>query len=104
MRLEHALRLIESCNYPADAEAIIAIADQREPELLATYIEENADDGLLFLQQSLGWFAASQAAAPQRRPVLHALAVQSLDQAAAKCPDFPLIEELRIAYTQRRAP
>jgi len=103
-RQDHALQLIESCSYPADAEAIIAIVDQREPELLAVHIEENADDGLLFLQQSLRWFAASQAAPPQRRPVLHALAVQSLDQAAAACPDFSLIDELRVAYTQRRAP
>jgi hypothetical protein len=103
-RQERALRLVESCPYPADAEAVLAIADQREPELLAIYIEENADNGLLSLQQSLGWFTASQTAPPPRRPVLHALAVQSLDQAAAACPDFQLIDELRVAYTQRRTP
>jgi hypothetical protein len=103
-REDHALRLIESCRYPSDTEAIIAIADHREPELLAAYIEENTDNGLLSLQQSLGWYAASQAAPPPRRPVLHALAVQSLDQAAAACPDYPLIDELRVAYTQRQAP
>ena len=43
------------------------LADHLEPELLAVYIEENADNGLLFLQQSLGWFAASQTAPPPRR-------------------------------------
>ena len=100
-RQDRALGLIEACAYPAHADAIIAIADQREPELLAVYIEENVDNGLLFLQQSLGWFAASQTAPPPRRPVLHALAVQSIDQAEAACPDFPLIGELRVAYTQR---
>ena len=98
-RQERALWLINACAYPADANAIVAIADKREPELLAVHIEENADNGLLFLQQSLGWFAASQTAPPPRRPVLHALAVQSLDQAEAACPDFPLIDELRLAYT-----
>ncbi len=103
-RLDRALRLVDACSYPADADAIIAIVDQSEPEQLAVYIKENADNGLLFLQQSLGWFVASQSAPPQRRPVLHALAVQSLDQAAAACPDYPLIDELRVAYTQRRAP
>ena len=103
-REDRALRLVASCRYPADAEAVIAIAEQHEPELFAVYIEKNADNGLLLLQQSLGWFAASQAAPPPRRPVLHALAVQSLDQAAAACPDFPLIDELRVAYTQRRTP
>ena len=101
-RQDRALRLISACSYPADADAIIAIADNREPELLAAYIEVNADNGLLFLQQSLGWFAASQAAPPRRRPVLHALAVQSLDQAEMACPDYALIAELRVAYTQVR--
>jgi len=100
-RQDRALRLIEACAYPAHTNAIIAIADQREPELLAVYIEENVDNGLLFLQQSLGWFAASQVAPPPRRPVLHALAVQSLDQAKAACPDFPPIDEMRVDYTQR---
>jgi len=103
-RQDRALRLVEACPYPADTDAIVAIADQREPEMLAVHIEENADNGLLFLRQSLGWFTASQAAPPPRRPVLHALAVQSLDQAAAVCPDYPLIDELRVAYTQRRVP
>jgi hypothetical protein len=103
-RQDRALQLVSACPYPADADAIIAITDHREPELLATYIEENADNGLLSLQQSLGWYAASQAAPPPRRPVLHALAVQSLDRAEAACPDFPLIDELRVVYTQRRAP
>lgn len=103
-RQDHALRLVSACSYPADADAIIAIADDREPELLAAYIEENADNGLLSLKQSLGWYAASQAAPPPRRPVLHALAMQSLDQAEAACPDYPPIDELRIAYTQRKAP
>jgi len=98
-RRERAFWLINACAYPADANAIIAIADNREPELLAVHIEENADNGLLFLQQSLGWFAARQTAPPPRRPVLHALAVQSLDQAEAACPDFPLIDEFRLAYT-----
>jgi hypothetical protein len=99
-RQERALRLVEACAYPANAEAIVAIADKRKPELLAVYIEESANNGLLFLQQSLGWFAASQSAPPPQRPVLHALAVQSLDQAKAACPDYQLIDELRVAYTQ----
>jgi hypothetical protein len=95
-----ALRLVEACAYPANAEAIVAIAEKSEPELLAAYIDENPNNGLLFLQQSLGWFAASQSAPPPQRPVLHALAVQSLDQAKAACPDYQLIDELRVAYTQ----
>lgn len=103
-RQDRALRLVAACSYPADTAAIIAIADQPEPELFAVHIEENADNGLLFLQQSLGWFAASQAAPRPRQPVLHALAVQSLDQAEDACPDYPLIDELRVAYTQRRVP
>lgn len=99
-RQVYALRQIEACAYPADAEAIIALVDQREPELLAVYIDENADNGLLFLQQSLAWFDAVQTAPPPQRPVLHALAVQSLDQAKAACPDFELIDDLRVAYTR----
>ena len=99
-----ARRIIETCPYPASAAAIVALAAEGDPEVLTTHIEANADNGLLLLEQSLGWFAAMQAAPPTEKPVLYALAVQSLDGAATACPGYARIEEARVAYTRLETP
>jgi hypothetical protein len=99
-----ARRIIESCPYPASAAAIVALATAQDPDALTTHIEANADNGLLLLAQSTGWFAALQAAPPPEKPVLFALALQRLDDAAKACPGYARIEELRVAYTRLETP
>jgi hypothetical protein len=103
-RIGPAERLIDACPYPANGDAIIALVDGREPELLAGPIQDNADNGLLYLQQARAWFEAIDDAAPHQRPVLFSLATQSLDQAKVECPDLEQIEATRVAYTERQTP
>jgi hypothetical protein len=103
-RREGARRIIEDCPYPGSAVAIVALATADDPEALAAHIDANADSGLLLLEQSQGWFAAMQAAPPPEKPVLYALAVQSLDGAAMACPGYARVEELRVAYTRLETP
>ena len=67
-RREAARRIIEGCPYPASAAAIIALVAIDNPEALAAHIEANSDNGLLYLKQSQGWFAAMQAAPPWLSP------------------------------------
>ena len=83
---------------------LVALVDGREPELLAGPIQDNADNGLLYLQQARAWFEAIDDAAPHQRPVLFSLATQSLDQAKVECPDLEQIEATRVAYTERQTP
>ena len=99
-----ARRIIENCPYPASAAAIVALAAEGDPEVLATHIEANADNGLLLLAQSMSWFAAMQAAPPPEKPVLYSLAIQRLDSAARACPDYARIEAMRVAYTRLETP
>jgi len=103
-RRSAALALIDACAYPSSAAAVIAIADETEPELLAPLVQENADNGLLLLAQAVGWFRARDAAPPPKKPVLHALAMQSLDDAARACPGYAPIDAVRVAYTQSANP
>jgi hypothetical protein len=103
-RREDARRIIEDCPYPSSAAAIVALATADDPETLAAHIEANAGNGLLLVEQSQGWFAAMQAAPPSEKPVLYALAVQSLDGAAMACPDYDRIGQLRDAYTRLETP
>ena len=84
--------------------ATMALATAQDPDALTTHIEANADNGLLLLAQSTGWFAALQAAPPPEKPVLFALALQRLDDAAKACPGYARIEELRVAYTRLETP
>ena len=99
-----AERLIESCPYPGNGDAIIELVGEREPELLSGPIQDNADNGLLYLEQARGWFEAIEEAPPHQKPVLFALATQSLDQAMAVCPGFDEIDATRVAYTERQTP
>lgn len=101
-RVGPAERMINACPYPADGDAIIALVDGREPELLAGQIQDNVNNGLLYLHQARGWFEAIDDAEPHQKSVLFALATQSLDQAKAACPDYDEIEATRLAYTQRQ--
>ncbi len=103
-RVRPTERIVESCPYPANGEAIIALVDGREPELLAGLIEQNSDNGLLYLQQARAWFEALDDAPAHQKSVLFALATQSLDRAAIACPDFDEIEAVRLTYTQSLTP
>jgi len=96
--------IIEGCPYPASAAAIEALAAAEGPEALATHIEGNVDNGLLLIEQSLAWYASMEAAPPTDKPVLFALATRSLDGAAAACPGYARIENLRVAYTRLETP
>ena len=95
-----ARNIIDACPYPASAAAIVALAAAGSPEALAPHIEASADNGLLYLEQAKGWFAAMQAAPPPEQPVLYALAMQSLDGAGAACPGYRRVDELRGAYNR----
>jgi hypothetical protein len=103
-RRDAARRIVEGCPYPDSAAAIVALATAGNPEALAAHIDTNADNGLLLLEQSLRWFSALKAAPPPEKPVLFALAMQSLDGAAMTCPGYARIEEMRVTYTRLETP
>jgi len=103
-RRDAARSMIETCPYPGSAAAIVALVTADGPESLATHITANADNGLLLLEQSHGWFAAMQSAPLPEKPVLYALAKQSLDAAAAACPGYARIEAVRLTYTRLESP
>ena len=89
---------------PTQDKPQVTFAAPESPDALAPHIEANADNGLLLLEQSLGWFRAMQAVPPAEQPVLYALATQSLDGAAMACPEYGRIEETRVAYTRLETP
>ena len=103
-RSDEAERLLDACAYPENAAAILALVGDDEPELLATHIKENTANGLLYLEQSLRWYAAVADAPPHQKSVLFALAMRSLDEAQAACPEYPRIDAARIAYNQLESP
>lgn len=103
-RVDEAAKILQACPYPANADAIVALVVAKEPAELAEHIDTNVDNGLLFQQQSLLWYEAMNAAPTPERPVLFALAMQSLDSAAARCPGYARIEELRVRYTRIETP
>lgn len=99
-RRAHAESVLRACPYPASADAILALVDDDEPPSLEPYVEANADNGLLYLEQSLRWYEAVGTAPPPEKPILYSMAVDSLDKAAAACPAYGRIEDVRNAYTQ----
>jgi hypothetical protein len=102
-RLE-AVKILEECRYPANADAIVALVVEKDPAALAQHIEANVDNGLLFQRQSLLWFEAMERAPMPEKPVFFALATRSLDSAAAACPGNSGIEDLRDRYTRTATP
>jgi hypothetical protein len=102
-RFTHTKYVLRACPYPASTDAILAIVSNDAPESLMPHIESNADNGLLFLEQSLRWYRGLDAAPTQERPVLYSLAMDSLDKAATACPDYRRIDDIRVAYTQLQA-
>ena len=97
---EHVLR---ACPYPVSADAILALVSDDEPNSLAGFVEANSNNGLLYLEQSLRWYEAVSTGRPHEKPVLFSLAVDSLDKAAAVCPMYGRIDDIRVAYTRLRA-
>ena len=103
-RHSHTKHVLRACPYPADTDAILALVADDEPDSLTPHIESHANNGLLYLEQSRRWYRSIEAAPARERPVLYSLATDSLDKAAAVCPDYQRIDEIRDAYTQLQAP
>lgn len=99
-RHAHAKYVVRACPYPASSDAILALVSDDAPESLTPHIESNANNGLLYLGQSLRWYRAVDAAPARERPILYSLAMDSLDKAAAVCPDYHRIDDIRDAYTR----
>jgi TolB-like protein len=100
--------LVMACKYPANREAIFAIArfgrsgpgDAVElTSVLTPLIEQQSDNGLLHLARANIYFRLLSIAPPRRRPVLQRLAVQDLDRAEQQCPGYPEIALARIYNT-----
>ena len=102
-RHAHTKSVLRTCPYPASTNAILALVSDDAPESLTPHIESNANNGLLYLGQSLRWYRAVDAAPAQERSVLYSLAMDGLDKAAAACPDYRRIDDIRVAYTQLQA-
>lgn len=103
-RHAHMKSVLQACPYPKSTDAILALVADDEPDSLTPHIESHADNGLLYLEQSLRWYGNIQAAPAREKPVLYSLAMDSLDKAAAACPDYHRIDDVRVAYTQLRSP
>ncbi len=99
-------QIITECDYPADGDAILALARFAhqeagvEPQSLTDFILANEDKGLLLLEQARIQFAAIPALPPPRRPVAQQLAMQNLAEAAEQCPGHPEIGLLRLENTR----
>ncbi len=100
--------LVMRCKYPADREAIEAIArfsragfgDAMElTSELTPLIEQHSDNGLLHLARANIYFRLLSIAPPARKPVLQRLATQDLDRAHEHCPGYPEIALARIYNT-----
>ena len=102
-RHAHTKYVLRACPYPASTDAILALVADEAPEGLTPFIESTANNGLLYLEQSLRWYSAVDTAPARERSVLYSLATDSLDKAAAACPDYRRIEDIRVAYTQLQA-
>ncbi len=99
-------QIITECDYPADGDAILALARFArqetgvEPQSLTDIILANEDKGLLLLEQARIQFAAIPELPPPRRPVAQQLAMQNLAEAAEQCPGYPEIGLLRLENTR----
>ncbi len=90
-------QVVESCDYPADSDAIMAIGGSKD---LAGHLTEYTDTGLLYLAQATRIFDSIQTVPAPRRPVLQSLAMQHLSDARRICPDLAELELLRIVNTR----
>jgi hypothetical protein len=99
----HMKHVLRACPYPAGTAAILALVADDAPDSLTPHIESHANNGLLYLEQSLRWYGAVGAAPPNEKPVLYSMAIDSLDKAAAACPDYARIDDIRTAYAQLQA-
>ena len=95
--------VLRACPYPARSDAILALVSDDAPESLTPHIESNADNGLLYLEQSLRWYDAVEAAPSNEKPVLYSMAIDGLDKASAACPNYAQIDDIRTAYAQLQA-
>ena len=91
-------QIIDSCDYPADSDAILAMSSSAD---LTEHLVANADSGLLYLAQAMRLFESTQAAPTTRKSVLQSLAMQSLGAAEQQCPDLAAIELLKIKNTRQ---
>lgn len=99
-RHAHAKSVLNACPYPASADAILAMVADDEAASLEPFVEANTENGLLYLEQSLRWYEAVSAAPPPEKPVLFSMAVDSLDKAAAACPAYERIDDIRAAFSR----
>jgi len=85
---------IADCEYPPSTEAIRFLLDFEgglvDPgsaiDDLTAMIDTYQDNGLLHRARALAYFARRDEAAPPRKPVLHSLALQDLQQLSDRCP------------------
>ena len=88
--------LIDGCKYPANSDAVLAVAGIGE---MAEHIASNPGNGLLHHAQAVRLFNAVQIAPPIRKPVLQQLAQQALGDARQACPKLPQLEILQLINT-----
>jgi TolB-like protein len=95
--------IVSDCDYPTDRAAILALAKYArqggDAEYLSRFVNESEDNGLFYLEQARGRFSSIPSLAAVVRPVAQNLAMQSLEQAEAKCPNHPDIDLLRLENT-----
>jgi TolB-like protein len=101
--LPETRRIVSSCEYPPDPEAIrMLFRSNRDGQIdqLTALIGTHHDNGLLHLARSLAFFAQVEPASPQRRPVISNLALQDLHEASRNCPDHPEIKRQHLLATR----
>ena len=102
--LDAAQKIVAECDYPADGDAILALAlfGQRggNPASLIAYTKSSGDNGLLFLEQARAQFAALPTLPPSQRSVTQQIAMQKLAAAEEQCLGYPDISLLRLENTR----
>ncbi len=102
--LEAARRVIATCAYPDNREAIIAIAavDAGDAEAdLTVFVEEHGDAGMLQIAYARKLFRDIEGATATRKPVIQQVAMQHLANAQRLCPLTPDGSLLELANTRR---
>lgn len=97
-------QIITECDYPADGDAILALARYGngggDVASLIGYMESSEDNALLFLERARAQFLDLPTLPPSRRSVTQQLAMQNLAQAEEQCPGHPEIGLLRLENTR----
>jgi TolB-like protein len=97
-------QVITECDYPTDADAILALARYGngggDAASMIDHVESSEDNALLFLELARAQFADLATLPPAQRPVAQQLAMQSLAAAEEQCPDYPDIGLLRLENTR----